>query len=98
MLRRALQLAPVSSFLLLFTEADGDFAVFCYRMGVDIFSAGAGTFLASITLTAKQPRLQLAALRSRQDSMAALPKPKRNQVACSNLFSTFSARFLTPED
>ena len=43
---RALHLLPVSTLLLLAIEAGGDPGIFCYRMGVDIFSAGRARFFA----------------------------------------------------
>ncbi len=42
---RALHLLPVSTLLLLLIEA-GDPGIFCYRMGVDILSAGRARFFA----------------------------------------------------
>ena len=44
---RALHLLPVSTLLLLLIEAGGDPGIFCYRMGVDILSAGRAHFFAS---------------------------------------------------
>lgn len=68
--RRALHRFPVSSLFVLFLNSGGDLSVFCYRMGVDILSAG----------------------RNR----VSFPLPTaRIPVACSNLFSTFSTRFLS---
>ena len=43
---RALHLLPVSTLLLLLIEAGGDPGIFCYRMGVDILSAGRARFFA----------------------------------------------------
>jgi hypothetical protein len=43
---RALHLLPVSTLLLLLIEAGGDPGIFCYRMGVDILSAGRAGFFA----------------------------------------------------
>jgi len=86
MIRRALELPPVCTLLLLLTEAGGDPGIFCYRMGVGILSVGGSRrFLA--------PAQSLASLAN-----GNLAKPKRNQIACSNPFSTFSARFLTQKD
>jgi hypothetical protein len=82
---RAIQIAPVCTLLLALTEAGGDPGVFCYRMGVDILSADSGRFLAPVNVMADLAKRTLAI-------------SKRNQVACSNLFSTFSARFSTPKD
>lgn len=76
----AFGLSPVSSLLLLLTEAGGDPGVFCYRMGVGILRAGGGRFLAPLPV------------------MAAMARRTRNQVACLNPFSTFSARFTTLKD
>ena len=76
----ALQRPHVSTLLLLLIEAGGDPSVFCYRMGVDILSAGRLRFAAPIP------------------GVANVASLIRNQVACSNLFSTFSARFTTPKD
>lgn len=79
--------APVAALFLRFAEAGGDPSVFCYRMGVDFLSSGRLRFLAPDTL-----RGQLLV------PDQATSSPKRNQVACSNLFSTFSARFSTQKD
>jgi hypothetical protein len=38
---------PVSTLLLLLIEAGGDPGIFCYRMGVDILSAGRARFFAA---------------------------------------------------
>jgi hypothetical protein len=43
---RALHRLPVSTLLLLLIEAGGDPGIFCYRMGVDILSAGRARFFA----------------------------------------------------
>jgi hypothetical protein len=75
----------VASFLLRLTEAGGDPGIFCYRMGMDILSADNGRFLA--------PANAMADLLRRSFAIS-----KRNQVACSNLFSTFFARFSTLKD
>jgi len=45
MISRALLRQPVTTFLLCVIDAGGDPGVFCYRMGVDIFSAGRERFL-----------------------------------------------------
>lgn len=74
------QFPPVVVLLLRFTEAGGDPGVFCYRMGVDIFSAGSARFLRPLP------------------AATALAGRKRNNVACSTLFSTLSAPFSTPRD
>jgi hypothetical protein len=37
---RGFHLFPVSTLFLRIIEAGGDLSIFCYRMGVDIFSAG----------------------------------------------------------
>jgi hypothetical protein len=89
LLRRSLQRLPVSSLLLVLIEAGGDPSIFCYRMGVDILSAGRARFLAPGPWVDNQATLTLAAQR---------PPKIRNQVACSNLFSTFSARCSTLKD
>jgi hypothetical protein len=77
---RALHRLPVSTLLLLLIEVGGDPGIFCYRMGVDILSAG---------------RLRFAAPIPGAANVASLI---RNQIACSNLFSTFSTRFTTLRD
>ena len=88
LMRRSLRRLPVSSLLLVLIEAAGDPSIFCYRMGVDILSAGRARFLAP------GPWVDLATL-----TWAAQRPPKiRNQVARSNLFSTFSARCSTLRD
>ena len=46
LMRRSLRRLPVSSLLLVLIEAAGDPSIFCYRMGVDILSAGRALFLA----------------------------------------------------
>jgi hypothetical protein len=69
--------------LLVLIEAGGDPSIFCYRMGVDILSAGRARFLAPAPWVANLATLTLAARR---------PQRIRNQVACSNLFSIFFAR------
>jgi hypothetical protein len=43
---RAFHRLPVSTLLLLLIEAGGDAGIFCYRMGVDILSAGRARFFA----------------------------------------------------
>jgi hypothetical protein len=90
LIRRSLHRLPGSSLLLVFIEAGGDPSIFCYRMGVDILSAGRARFLAPAPWVANLATLTLEA--------AQRPQRTRNQVACSNLFSTFSARFSTPKD
>ena len=85
MIGRALQTRPICTLLLALTEAGGDPGIFCYRMGVDILSTDDGRFLAPVNV--------MAALAKRTFAVT-----KRNQVACSNLSSTFSAHFLTPKD
>jgi hypothetical protein len=85
MIGRTLRLAPVCTLLLVLTEAGGDPGVFCYRMGVDILSVDSGRFLAPVNV--------MAGLAKRTFAIS-----KRNQVACSNLFSTLSALFSTPKD
>ena len=82
-MRRSLRRITVSSLLLLLIEAAGDPSIFCYRMGVGILSAGRARFLAPGPWVANLATLRLAARR---------PQKIRNQVACSNLFSTFYAR------
>ena len=78
----------VSTLLLLLIEAGGDPSIFCYRMGVDILSAGRARLLAPVPGLANWAKMaSLAAM-----TVAAQRPPRiRNQVACSNLFSTFSA-------
>jgi hypothetical protein len=82
-MRQILWLLPVSILLLALIEAGGDPTVFCYRMGVGILSAGQVRFPKSATRLAELP---------------VLTTLKRNQVACSNFCSTFSARFSTLKD
>ena len=89
LIRRSLHRLPVSTLLLVLIEAGGDPSIFCYRMGVDILSAGRARFLAPGPWVANLATLTLAARR---------PQKIRNQVACSNLFSTFSARCSTLRD
>lgn len=86
---RALRLQPFSTLLLLFLEAGCDPSVFCYRMGVGLFAAGRARFLA--------PSSAAAGFAS---ALADWPRQLllRNQVACCNLFSTFSTRFSTQKD
>jgi hypothetical protein len=81
-----LRLAPVCTLLLVLTEAGGDPGVFCYRMGVDILSVDSGRFLAPVNV--------MAGLAKRTFAISK----RKNQVACSNLFSTLSARCSTPKD
>ena len=83
LMRRSLRRLPVSSLLLVLIEAAGDPSIFCYRMGVDILSAGRARFFAPTPWVANLATLTSAAQR---------PQRIRNQVACSNLFSTFSVR------
>jgi len=83
MIRLTLRLPPVCSLLLLLTEAGGDPGIFCYRMGVGILSAGGSRLRA--------PAQSLATATGGTLS-------KRNQVACSNHSSIFSARFSTLKD
>jgi hypothetical protein len=80
MISRSLRRVPICTLLICLTDAGGDPGVFCYRMGVDIFSAG-------------RERLQVPA-----PWVAHWAAVKRNQAACSNLFSTFSTRFSTQKD
>ena len=82
-MRRSLRRLPVSTLLLVLIEAGGDPSIFCYRMGVDILSAGRARFFAPTPWVANLATLTSAAQR---------PQRIRNQVACSNLFSTFSVR------
>ena len=80
MIGRALELTPVCNLLLRLTEAGGDPGIFCYRMGVDFLSTENGRFLAPVNV--------MAGLAKRTFAVR-----KRNQVACSNRFSTFSTSF-----
>ena len=73
LVRRTLHRLPVSSLFFLFINSGGDPGIFCYRMGVDIFSAGRARFSVPMSGT-------------------------RNLLACSTLFSTFSARFSNLKD
>jgi hypothetical protein len=82
-MRQTLRLLHVSTLQLLLIEAGGDPTVFCYLMGVGILSVGQVRFHTSATRLARMPGLTTL---------------KRNQVACSNLFSTFSAHFSTLKD
>lgn len=43
---RSLHGLQVSTLMLRFTEAGGDLGIFCYRIGVDILSAGRTRFFA----------------------------------------------------
>ena len=86
---RFLRFGPVAALLFRLTEAGGDPGIFCYRMGVDILSAGSPRFLAPVQRLANGA--ELAARRN-------LARSKRIQIACSTLFSTFSARFSTLKD
>ena len=81
---RLLALAPVVALLLRFTEAGGDPGIFCYRMGVDIFSSGGSRLLLPAPIVVRF--VKRTATRT------------RNQVSCSNLFSTLSARSSTRKD
>lgn len=83
MIRRTFNAFSVSTSLLRLTEARGELAVFCYLMGVDIFSTGRARNDAPLSELAER---------------ASLAVRTRNQVACSNLYSTFSALFLTLKD
>jgi len=78
---RVLHRVHVSTLLLLFIEAGGDPSIFCYRMGVDILSAGRSRFPVPILWV-----------------VAGVATLIRNQIACSNLFSTFSTRFTILKD
>ena len=73
LLRHTLRRLPVSTLFVLVVDSGGDAGVFCYRMGVDIFSAGRARFAVPMSGT-------------------------RNLLACSTLFSTFSARFSNLKD
>lgn len=68
--------SSVCTLLVVLTEAGGDPTVFCYRMGVGMLSTDDGRFLAPVNAMVK--------LAGRSQAIW-----KRNQVACSNLFSTF---------
>lgn len=48
MISRSLHRLPVSTLLLELIVAGGDPGIFCYRMGVDILSAGRAQFLALV--------------------------------------------------
>ena len=85
MIGRALGSSPVCTLLLVLTEVGGDPCVFCYRMGVGFLSADNGRFLAPVHVMAGLAKRGFATT-------------QRNQVACSNLFSTFCARFSIPKD
>ena len=108
MISRSLNGVPVSTWLLRFTEAGGDLGVFCYRMGVDVFSAGRAQFGVAVSRSIAQrshntsvvqpSQLTWAATRSHIILAAQRPQMTRIQVACSNLFSTFSVRFSTLKD
>ena len=108
MISRSLNGVPVSTWLLRFTEAGGDVGVFCYRIGVDIFSAGRPRLGVSVsgsiaqrlhkTLIVQRSHKKSAAWRWRVTWTAWRPHITRIQVACSNLFSTFSVRFSTLKD
>jgi hypothetical protein len=80
MIGEALRTRPICTLLLALTEAGGDPGIFCYRMGVDILSADDGRFLAPVNAVATFATRTLAMW-------------QRNQVACSNLSSTFSRNF-----
>jgi hypothetical protein len=80
MIGRALKLSPVGNLLLRLTEAGGDPGIFCYRMGVDLLSTDNGRFLAPVSVMARWAARTLAV-------------SKRNQAACSNLYSIFSTGF-----
>ena len=56
-IRRALHRLPVSSLLVWFVNSNGDPSLLCYRMGVDIFSAGRAHFAPAIPLTATRSKL-----------------------------------------
>ena len=81
---RVLAFPPVAVLLLRFTEAGGDLGVFCYRMGVDIFWSDGGRLLLPVPIVARFVKRTAART--------------RNQVSCSNLFSTLSARSSTQKD
>jgi hypothetical protein len=95
---RRLHRIPVSTLLTLFINAGGDPSVFCYRMGVDILSAGREHFRARMPRTTKLAAVILAARRSRRLLAAWQSQGIGTQIACSNLSSTFSAHFLTLKD
>jgi hypothetical protein len=80
MISRSLERLPIAALLLCLIDAGGDPSIFCYRMSVDIFSAGL-------------ERLQVPA-----PWVANWAVMKRNQVACSNLFSTFYTHSSTQKD
>jgi hypothetical protein len=84
MIGRALQLTPVCNLLFRLTEAGGDPGIFCYRMGVDLLSTDNGRFLAPVSVMARWAQRTLAV-------------SKRNQAACSNLYSTFCTGFSIQE-
>ena len=54
--RRGLHRLPVSSLFRWFVNCNGDPGIFCYRMGVDILSAGR----ARLTTPLPRPRIQAA--------------------------------------
>jgi hypothetical protein len=80
---------PVSTLLLMLIEAGGDPSVFCYRIGVGILSTGRECFLAPVPKFAEFAKM---ATLTAMTLAARRPQKTRNRVACSNLFSTFSAR------
>jgi hypothetical protein len=74
-----LHFSPVSSLLLLLTEAGGDPSVFCYRMGVGILRAGGGRFLAPVpvmAVVARRTRNQVACLNPFSTSSARFTTPR----------------------
>jgi hypothetical protein len=76
MISRALLRQPVTTLLLCVIDAGGDPGVFCYRMGVDIFSAGRERFLMPAAWVAHR-----AAVKRNQD---ACGKPFSNfSTRCS---------------
>jgi len=81
---RLLGCAPIAVLLLRFTEAGGDLGVFCYRMGVDIFSSGGCRLLAPAPIVVR--------------FVKRTARRTRTQVSCPNLFSTSSARSSTQKD
>jgi hypothetical protein len=80
MIRRTVHAFSVSDFILRLIEARGEPGIFCYRIGVDILSAGRAHLFSPVA------------------KPASWSGRIRNQVACSTLFSIFSARFSTLKD
>jgi hypothetical protein len=83
-IRRAFHRLPVCSLFVWFVNSNGDPSILCYRMGVDLFSAGRARFAPAVPLTA---------VRSNLAFVVDFARRTRN-----HRYSTVANPFSTPQD